>query len=139
MSGHPGATDRLLTLAQLKQQRNLELPQWLLRYSEIRGRFIQFSAQSPQNERITADQLNGLENAIKVRRKMLDALHEDSLLARKAAEEEIAAQAGRQGRQAQEEHRRSVARHRHGAGGRARPVRSRTSTSRTAPVSRAGS
>ena len=88
MSGHPGATDRELTLAQLKQQRNLELPQWLLRYSEIRGRYIQFSSQSPQNERITADQLNSIENAIKVRRKMLDALHEDSLLARKAAEEE---------------------------------------------------
>jgi len=87
VSGHPGATDRGLTLAQLKQQRNIDLPQWLLRYSEIRGRFIQFSAQSPQNERITADQLNGLENGIKVRRKMLDALHEDSLLARKAAEQ----------------------------------------------------
>ena len=88
VSGHPGATDRELTLAQLKQQRNLELPQWLLRLSEIRGRFIQFSSQSPQNERITADQLNSLENTLKVRRKMVDALHEDSLLARKAAEEE---------------------------------------------------
>jgi hypothetical protein len=76
-----------LTLAQLKQQRNLDLPQWLLRASEIRGRLIQFSASSPQNERITADLLNGLENGIKVRRKMLDALHEDSLLARKAAEQ----------------------------------------------------
>jgi len=87
VSGHPGATDRGLTLAQLKQQRNIDLPQWLLRYSEIRGRFIQFASVSPQNERITADQLNGLENGIKVRRKMLDALHEDSLLARKAAEQ----------------------------------------------------
>jgi V8-like Glu-specific endopeptidase len=87
VSGHPGATDRLLTLAQLKQQRNLDLPQWLLRYSEIRGRLIQFSAESPQNERITADLLNSLENAIKVRRKMLDALHEDALLERKAAEQ----------------------------------------------------
>jgi hypothetical protein len=87
VSGHPGTTDRLLTLAQLKQQRNLDLPQWLLRYSEIRGRLIQFSAESPQNERITADLLNSLENGIKVRRKMLDALHEDALLERKAAEQ----------------------------------------------------
>ena len=140
MSGHPGATDRVLTLAQLKQQRNLELPQWLLRYSEIRGRYIQFSAQSPQNERITADQLNGIENAIKVRRKMLDALHEDSLLARKAAEEDDAAQADRrEGRRAQEEHRRSVGRHRRGAGRRARAVPAVHLSSRTAPVSRAGS
>ena len=88
VSGHPGSTDRLLTLSQLKQQRNLDLPQWLLRYSELRGRFIQFSATSPENERITADLLNGIENAIKVRRKMLDALNEDALMARKASEQE---------------------------------------------------
>jgi hypothetical protein len=87
VSGHPGATDRLLTQAQLKQERNLEVPQWLLRSSEIRGRLIQFSAESPTNERIAADLLNGLENGIKVRRKQLDALHEDALFERKAAEE----------------------------------------------------
>jgi V8-like Glu-specific endopeptidase len=88
VSGHPGATDRLLTLAQLKQQRSLELPQWLLRFSELRGRLIQFSQSSPENDRITADLLNSLENGIKVRRKMLDALNEDTLLARKAAEQD---------------------------------------------------
>ena len=33
----PGTTERLLTLSQLKQRRNQDLPQWLLRYSEIRG------------------------------------------------------------------------------------------------------
>ena len=87
VSGHPGSTDRLLTLAQLKQQRNFDQPQFLLRFSELRGRLIQFSAASPENERITTDTLNSLENVIKVRRKMLDALHEDSLLARKAAEQ----------------------------------------------------
>ncbi|HEY6126435.1 MAG TPA: S46 family peptidase [Steroidobacteraceae bacterium] len=88
VSGHPGATDRLLTLAQLKQQRSLELPQWLLRYSEIRGRLIQFSQTSPENERITEELLNSLENGIKVRRKMQDALNEDSLFVRKAAEQD---------------------------------------------------
>jgi len=88
VSGHPGSTDRLLTLAELQQQRNIELPQWLLRYSEIRGRYIQFAQQSPENERIAADQLNGIENAIKVRRKQLDALLDDGLMARKAAEQQ---------------------------------------------------
>jgi hypothetical protein len=87
VSGHPGSTDRLLTLAQLKQQRLLDLPQWLLRNSEIRGRLIQFSLQSPQNERISTDLLNYIENFIKVRRKMVEALNEDALLARKAAEQ----------------------------------------------------
>lgn len=87
VAGHPGSTQRLLTLSQLKQLRNQDLPQWLLRYSEIRGRFIQFAESSPENARIVADLLNGNENAIKVRRKMLDALHDDELLARKAAEQ----------------------------------------------------
>jgi hypothetical protein len=77
----------LLTVAELKSQRNVELPNWLLRYSELRGRYIEFSNQSQTNARITADQLNGIENSIKVRRKQLDALHEDALFARKLAEQ----------------------------------------------------
>jgi hypothetical protein len=89
IAGHPGTTNRLLTVSQLKQQRNQDVPQWLLRYSEIRGRYIQFSLASPENERIIADQLNSLENGIKVRRKFLDALHDDDMLARKSAEEDI--------------------------------------------------
>lgn len=87
VSGHPGATDRLLTVSELQAQRNYEIPNWLLRYSELRGRLIQFSEQSAENERIAADQLNGIENGIKVRRKELDALHEDSLFTRKLAEQ----------------------------------------------------
>jgi hypothetical protein len=88
VSGHPGSTDRQLTVHELRAQRNYELPNWLLRYSELRGRYIQFSSESEQNARITADQLQGIENSIKVRRKQLDALHEDTLFARKQAEED---------------------------------------------------
>jgi peptidase S46-like protein len=87
VSGHPGSTDRLLTVAELEFQRNLAWPQYLLRYSELRGRLIQFSQQSPTNERITTDLLNNYENSIKVRRKMVDALNEDALFARKRADE----------------------------------------------------
>ncbi len=87
VSGHPGTTDRLLTVAELEQQRNLLLPQRLLRDSELRGRLIQFSNENATNERITADLLNFLENGIKVRRKMQDALHEDALFARKRTDE----------------------------------------------------
>jgi V8-like Glu-specific endopeptidase len=88
VSGHPGSTDRQLTVHELRAQRDYELPNWLLRYSELRGRYIQFSSESEQNARITADQLQGIENSIKVRRKQLDALHEDALFARKQAEED---------------------------------------------------
>jgi hypothetical protein len=88
VSGHPGATDRDLARAQLEQLRNQDLPQYLLRFAEIRGRLIQFSQASPENARITADLLNRVENGLKVRRKMLDALHDDNLLARRSAEEQ---------------------------------------------------
>jgi len=88
VSGHPGSTDRLLTVAQLEHERNDFLPQWLLRSSEVRGRLIQFGAENPTNERISADLLNSLENGIKVRRKQLDALHEDALFALKKAEQQ---------------------------------------------------
>jgi hypothetical protein len=88
VSGHPGRTDRGLTPAQLKQQRNLDWPQYLLRNSELRGRLIQFSQVSPENARIAENLLHGVENGIKVRRKMLDTLHDDNLLARKTTEQQ---------------------------------------------------
>jgi hypothetical protein len=87
VSGHPGSTDRLLTRAQLLTLRNVDLPQWLLRNSELRGRYIQFGKASEQNERIIGAPLSSLQNGIKVRRKELDALHSDELLALKANEE----------------------------------------------------
>ena len=110
--------------------RNQDLPQYLLRYSEIRGRLIQFAQQSVENQRITDDLINSVENAIKVRRKMLDALHDDNLLARKAVEEQNLRSRHRQGREAQVDARRSVAGHRRRTGHRARPCSSRTCTSK---------
>jgi hypothetical protein len=86
VSGHPGSTDRLLTVAQLEAQR-AQLPFWLQRASELRGRYIQFSKTGAENERIVADALNSLENSIKVRRKELDALLNPALMAQKAATE----------------------------------------------------
>jgi hypothetical protein len=40
VSGHPGNTSRLLTVAELETLRNVILPRWLLRASEMRGRLI---------------------------------------------------------------------------------------------------
>jgi len=87
VSGHPGSTDRLLTVSQLLEQRNLELPDWLLRNSELRGRLIQFGKQSEEARRIVENPLLGIENSIKVRRKQLDALLNDRLIDHKRADE----------------------------------------------------
>ena len=87
VSGHPGSTDRLLTVSQLQRLRDTDLPTSLLRSSELRGRYIQFAKGSEANRRIVDDSLSGLENGIKVRRKLLDALLDENLLAKKQRDE----------------------------------------------------
>ena len=94
VSGHPGSTARLQTRAQLEFDRDIPLPTTLMRASELRGRFIQFGTVNPANDRIVQAPLNTLQNAIKVRRKELDALNDDALLAVKSeAEEKLRASA----------------------------------------------
>ncbi len=88
VAGHPGSTERLQTRAELEFDRDLPLPITLMRASELRGRFIQFGTINPADERIVTVPLNNLQNAIKVRRKELDALNDDSMLAAKSAAEE---------------------------------------------------
>ena len=87
VAGHPGNTDRLLTVAQLLELRDVFLPRWLLRASELRGRLIQFGKTGAEAARIVEDPLNSLENSIKVRRGELDALLDDRLISAKRAEE----------------------------------------------------
>jgi hypothetical protein len=87
VSEHPGSTSRQETSAQLEFERDLLLPTALLRTSELRGGYIQFSRANRSNEQLVEGPLDSLENGIKVRRKLLDALHDDSLMARKKEEE----------------------------------------------------
>jgi V8-like Glu-specific endopeptidase len=87
VSGHPGSTQRLLTVAELENLRNLYLPRWLLRYSELRGRLLQYGKTSPEAHRIVEDPLNGIENSIKVRRGQMDALLDERLMKSKRDEE----------------------------------------------------
>jgi Peptidase S46 len=87
VSGHPGSTDRLLTVAQLESLRDVGLPRWLLRAEELRGRYIEFGKTGPEAARIVEDRLNFLENSIKVREHQLFALLDDRLLAAKREEE----------------------------------------------------
>jgi hypothetical protein len=86
--GHPGSTARLQTRAQLEFDRDIPLPLTLMRASELRGRFIQFGTTNPADGRIVEAPLNSLQNAIKVRRKELDALNDDALLAGKTESED---------------------------------------------------
>jgi hypothetical protein len=87
VSGHPGTTQRLLTVAELESHRRI-LPLWLQRASELRGRYIQFAKTGAEAERIVKDPLSSVENRIKVRRRMLDALLDPALLEEKRAAEQ---------------------------------------------------
>jgi hypothetical protein len=87
VAGHPGSTQRLLTVAQLKTQRDVYLPFWLLRFSELRGRLIQYSKTSPEAQRTAKDYLDSVENSHKVRRMQLTSLLDDRMMDQRIADE----------------------------------------------------
>ena len=87
ITGHPGSTDRLLTISQLRMLRDVEYPLWLLRYSELRGRMLAWADTSPEAARAVQQRILSIENGIKVRRNLLKALQNDEMMAMKADEE----------------------------------------------------
>jgi V8-like Glu-specific endopeptidase len=87
VAGHPGTTDRLLTAAQLRTQRDLQLPFWLMRFSELRGRLIQYSKSSPEAARTAKDYLDTIENSHKVRRMQLTTLLRDPVIEHRMEQE----------------------------------------------------
>jgi hypothetical protein len=87
ITGHPGSTDRLLTMSQLKFLRDVSYPNWLLRYSELRGRMLAWADTSDEAARVVQQRILGIENGIKVRRNQLKALQNDQMMAEKARQE----------------------------------------------------
>ncbi len=87
VAGHPGSTERLLTMSELDHLQEVEIPLWLLRYSELRGRLLQWQYTSPEAARVVQQRILGIENGVKVRRNQLFALLDDDLMAAKAQAE----------------------------------------------------
>ncbi len=88
IAGHPGSTDRSLTVSQLKMQRDVSIPLYLYRNVEFRGRLLAWKDTSPEAARAVQQRILGVENGIKVRRNELKALQNDAMMATKIAEEE---------------------------------------------------
>jgi hypothetical protein len=88
VSGHPGSTSRLDTLAQLLFARDYELPNALA----VRRNRIQvlqaFSRTSPEHARQAGSQIFFLENAVKALNGMLEGLENPRIISTKRAEEE---------------------------------------------------
>ena len=66
VAGNPGGTERLLTVAQLETQRDFALPVAQLQRSELRGRMLEYMQEGPEQKRLAAAPLFGVENSFKV-------------------------------------------------------------------------
>jgi hypothetical protein len=87
VAGNPGSTQRLLTASQLETLRDLNLPEILILFSELRGRLLRFSEESAERGRIASDLLFGIENSFKAYRGEERALVDPALIAAKRASE----------------------------------------------------
>ena len=85
--GNPGTTERLLTQSQLAFSREVSAPMDALLFSELRGRFIAAMAQSLQRAREGKEDLDGIENSLKVYIGRVKALNDPALSTRMAAAE----------------------------------------------------
>jgi hypothetical protein len=88
VSGHPGGSSRLLTVAELEYQRDVALPTQLFRLAELRGLLTEFQDRSPEHKRISNTMLFGVENAFKGLKGRYQALLEKSFFTSKVAAEQ---------------------------------------------------
>jgi hypothetical protein len=87
VSGNPGSTSRLDTLAQLEFERDLRYP-LLLEVLARRAKLLhEFSDKSAESARMANRQLFGVENSLKADRGKGQALQDPKVMAKKAVEE----------------------------------------------------
>jgi Peptidase S46 len=65
VSGHPGGTDRLKTVAQLQFLKDVDYPSRLANYKRRIAMFQKFSAESAENARIAREDIFGYQNSQK--------------------------------------------------------------------------
>ncbi|GGD99121.1 dipeptidyl-peptidase [Tsuneonella deserti] len=85
--GNPGSTNRLFTQSQLAFEREVRLPVTVATYSELRGRLIRAMDESPAHAREGLDELNGIENSLKVYIGRVKALNDPAFTGKLAAAE----------------------------------------------------
>ena len=88
VTGHPGTTNRLETLAKLKHRRDVTLPYTLARLRAMEAALAQFSERGPENARRAATDLHRVANARKAFGGQYQGLLDPAVMERKAAAEE---------------------------------------------------
>jgi len=87
VSGHPGGTDRLRTVAQLEYLRDVDYPNRLANYKRRIALFQKFAAESAENARIAQEDIFGYQNSQKAINGEQEGLLDPALLARSGAQE----------------------------------------------------
>jgi hypothetical protein len=95
VTGHPGTTSRLFTLAQLEFDRDVRIPYLLMTLSERRGLLTEFQRRGPEQARVSGSLLVSIENALKVFRGQFAALAEPALFTRKREQDSALRDAAR--------------------------------------------
>ena len=80
VTGHPGRTDRLNTVAQLEDARDAGLPLYLKVAAKKRGDYYAYSKLGVEQERRSKDRIFGIENAIKAVTGEYEGLLEPALI-----------------------------------------------------------
>lgn len=87
VSGNPGSTLRLNTMAQLETYRDAIYPMVLRGLTNRRTRILEYTSKGEEEQRRAKDELFGIENSLKALTGELDALRDDEIMADKAAKE----------------------------------------------------
>jgi hypothetical protein len=88
VSGHPGGTDRLITMDQVHYLRDVEFPSRLAAYKLRIADLQAFSAQSPENARIAQEDIFGLQNGQKAITGYLEGARNQAAMSAKAKAEQ---------------------------------------------------
>lgn len=81
ITGHPGTTNRLLTVSQLEYQRDVSLIKSLIEYSELRGLLTEYQTKGKEYKRTSRGRLQGVENRLKAQKGRLKALQDKKFFA----------------------------------------------------------
>jgi len=87
VSGHPGNTGRLLTMAQLEFLRDVQYPSALKLFARRIPLLQEFSRQSEENARIAKENIFGLQNSQKAVTGYQSGLLDKTIMDKKAADE----------------------------------------------------
>jgi len=89
VTGHPGSTNRLDTLAKLRHRRDVTLPYTLNRLRHQEALLEQFAARGPEQSRMAQKDLHRVANARKAFAGQYQGLLDPAILARKAEAEQL--------------------------------------------------